>query len=100
MVTALDITAFDRGVRPVAQIVFPDKAQAVLGFRPDPEIQRRIEELAEKCTQGQLTEAERAEYKCYVRAKHCSRPPHELGRPASVTLRVSQFQGCHEQAEQ
>ena len=68
MLTTLDMTAFDRGVRPVAQIVFPEKAQAVLGFRPDPELQRRIEELAEKSTEGRLTEAEQAEYEGYVRA--------------------------------
>ena len=68
MLMTLDMTAFDRGVRPVAQIVFPEKAQAVLGFRPDPELQRRIDELAEKSTESLLTEAERAEYECYVRA--------------------------------
>ena len=68
MLTTLDMTAFDRGVRPVAQIVFPEKAQAVLEFRPDPELQKRIDELAEKSTEGQLTETERAEYEGYVRA--------------------------------
>jgi hypothetical protein len=68
MSTTQDMAAFDRGVRPVAQIVFPEKAQAVLAFRPDPEIQRRIEELAEKSTEGHLSEAERAEYEGYVRA--------------------------------
>jgi hypothetical protein len=68
MPTTLDMTAFDRGVRPVAQMVFPEKAQAVLGFRPAPELQQRIEELAEKSTEGRLTEAEQAEYEGYVRA--------------------------------
>jgi hypothetical protein len=64
----LEIAAFERGVRPVAQIVFPDKAQAILGFSPAAEIQARIEELAGKSTEGQLTDAERAEYEGYVRA--------------------------------
>ena len=50
------------------QIVLPDKAEAVLQFRADPELQRRIEELAGRSTEGQLTEAERAEYEGYVRA--------------------------------
>lgn len=68
MLTTLDMAAFDRGVRPVAAMVFPEKAQAVLGFRPDPELQRRIETLAEKSTEGSLTEAEQAEYEGYVRA--------------------------------
>jgi uncharacterized protein YnzC (UPF0291/DUF896 family) len=50
------------------RIVLPEKAEAVLRFRAAPEIQARIEELAGKSTEGQLTEAERAEYAGYVRA--------------------------------
>jgi hypothetical protein len=61
-------TAFERGIHPVARIVFPEKAQAVLAFRPDSALLSRIEELAEKSTEGQLTESERAEYEGYVRA--------------------------------
>ena len=60
--------AFDRGVRPVLRIVLPGKAEAVLSFRATPELQARIEELARRSTEGQLTEAERAEYAGYVRA--------------------------------
>lgn len=52
----------------MAELVLPDKAQAILGFRPAPEFQARIEELASKSTEGQLTEAEREEYAGYVRA--------------------------------
>ena len=62
------MAAFERGVRPVLQIVLPEKAEAVLNFRPDPELQARIDQLAGKSTEGQLTEAERAEYGGYVRA--------------------------------
>ncbi len=68
MPTTVEMAAFGRGIRPVVQIVFPEKAQAVLSFRPDPELQRRIEELADKSNEGQLTEDERAEYDGYVRA--------------------------------
>ena len=60
--------AFERGVRPVLQIVLPDKAAALLKFRPSAELQDRIEVLAGKSTEGALTEAERAEYEGYVRA--------------------------------
>ena len=55
-------------VRPLAEIVFPEMSQAVLGFRPAPELQARIEELAAKSTEGELSEAERSEYEGYVRA--------------------------------
>jgi hypothetical protein len=60
--------AFERGVRPVLRIVLPEKAEAILRFRAAPELQARIEELARKSTEGQLTETEKAEYAGYVRA--------------------------------
>ncbi|MCU1264081.1 MAG: hypothetical protein JWM21_399 [Acidobacteria bacterium] len=50
------------------EIMLPEKAEAVLRFRADPELQARIEELARKSTDGQLTEDESAEYAGYVRA--------------------------------
>ncbi len=34
--------AFERGVRPMMALVLPDKADAVLSFNPDPELQARI----------------------------------------------------------
>ena len=68
MTTTPEAMAFERGVRPVLQIVLPDKAEALLKFRPSAELQDRIEVLAGKSTEGALTEAERAEYEGYVRA--------------------------------
>lgn len=68
MATTSESLAFDRGVRPMLEIVLPEKAEAVIGFRADPELQARIEELARKSTQGELNEYERAEYAGYVRA--------------------------------
>ena len=50
------------------EIVLPDKRDAVIGFRADPQLQSRIEELARKSTEGRLTEEERAEYSGFVRA--------------------------------
>jgi hypothetical protein len=63
-----EIDAFERGVGPVLRIVLPEKAEAVLRFRAAPELQARIEDLAGKSTEGQLSETERAEYAGYVRA--------------------------------
>jgi len=45
-----------------------EKADEVLKFRSEPELQNRIEELARKSTEGELTDQERAEYQGYVRA--------------------------------
>ena len=68
MQVAPEIDAFDRGVRPLLRIVLPEKAETVLKFRVAPKLKARIEELAVKSTEGQLTEIERAEYAGYVRA--------------------------------
>lgn len=50
------------------EIILQGKADAVIGFRADPDLQVRIEELARKSSEGELTEDERAEYAGYVRA--------------------------------
>ena len=63
-----EILAFNRGVRPLMEIVLRDRADAIIHFRPDPQLEERIEELARKSTEGELTDDERAEYAGYVRA--------------------------------
>ena len=68
MATTSESVAFDRGVRQILEIVFPGKADAVIGFKADPDLQARIEKLARKSTEGELTEDERVEYAGYVRA--------------------------------
>jgi len=68
MATAPDISAFERAVGPVLDLFIPEKAEAILGFRPNNELVQRIEELAKRSTEGQLTTAERTEYEAYVRA--------------------------------
>jgi len=68
MATTTASTAFDRGVQPLLQSVLLDKADTILNFRPDPALQDRIEELAGRATEGELSEEERAEYEGYVRA--------------------------------
>lgn len=68
METTTEIMAFDRGVMPLLQIVLPDKAESIANFHPDPALADRIEELASKSTEGELTPEELAEYVGYVRA--------------------------------
>jgi len=50
------------------KIVLPEKAEEVVEFRADAELQARIEELARKSTEGELSAAERSEYAGYARA--------------------------------
>ena len=68
MTTLSETTAFELGVRPLLQLVLRDRVETVLNFRPDPVLQSRIEELAERSTEGELSKEERAEYEGYVRA--------------------------------
>lgn len=61
-------TAFDRGVEPLRDAMTPDLARRLLAFRPDPAVQDRIDELACKANEGELTPEEREEYEGYSRA--------------------------------
>jgi hypothetical protein len=68
MAATSETAAFEQGIRPLMEIVLPDKRDAVIGFRAHRQLQARIEELARKSTEGQLTEEERAEYSGFVHA--------------------------------
>lgn len=68
MITTPETMAFERGVRPILQLVLPSTAREMLDFQPDPTLQHRIDELASKSTEGELTDEERAELEGYVRA--------------------------------
>jgi hypothetical protein len=67
MAALSEIAAFDRGIRPVMRMVLP-KAKSLVQFKADAALRARIEELAEKSTEGRLSARERAEYAGYVRA--------------------------------
>jgi hypothetical protein len=66
--TTPEAIAFERGLRPVLQILLPDKLEAILRFQPPEELTKRIDTLASKSTEGQLTDPEKKEYEGYVRA--------------------------------
>jgi hypothetical protein len=63
-----EASAFDRGVTPVLTLVLPDRANSVVNFHPDHKLQDRIDQLAAKANEGELTAEEQAEYLGYVRA--------------------------------
>ena len=60
--------ALDRLLDPVASCFTPETAERIVAFRADPQTQSRIDELADKSNEGQLTDAERREYEKYVLA--------------------------------
>lgn len=63
-----DTSILERLLDPISQVLTPDVARKLADLRADPTVQARLEELADKCTEGQLSSEERAEYGTYVRA--------------------------------
>ena len=55
---------------PFSELLTPAMARRVVNFRADATTQARVDELATKCNEGELTPAERREYEAYVRAIH------------------------------
>jgi hypothetical protein len=53
-------------VDPIGRVLTPAAAAEILDFRADGETQRRIDELADKCNEGTLSDDERAEYQEFV----------------------------------
>lgn len=68
MATTFDTAAFDRGTDAILRFFTTQQAEAMVAYRGDEAIQARIEDLAHKNTEGELTEQERAEYEGYVQA--------------------------------
>ena len=64
----IDMSAFDRVTDPVVRILSTEQVRRLADYRGDDELQVRIEELAEKSNEGELTDEERAEYAGYVSA--------------------------------
>jgi hypothetical protein len=65
-----DSSAMDRLLEPFGRALTPALARALVDLRAPSEDQDRIDELAEKCNEGSLSDEERAEYEDYVRAIH------------------------------
>ena len=59
---------FDEILEPVTRAFSRDVAEALVNLKASQPAQERISELAEKCNEGLLTPAERAEYESYVSA--------------------------------
>jgi hypothetical protein len=65
-----DNAILDRLLDPVTDCLTPDAARQLVALRADPQFQERLDTLADKCTEGQLSPDEREEYETYVRAVH------------------------------
>ena len=59
-------TALHQLLEPLSRSLNVEAARAIVGLHIDPTVQARIDELADRCNEGLLTEAERAEYEGFV----------------------------------
>jgi hypothetical protein len=68
MSTTSEVHILDRLLDPVGRCLTPDGARQLIALRADPEIQERLDDLADHSTAGLLTPEERADYETLVRA--------------------------------
>ena len=61
-------TVLDEVLDPVARCFTPDVARQVAALRANPQLQARLDGLARKAIEDELTEEERDEYRAYVEA--------------------------------
>jgi hypothetical protein len=63
-----DVAILDKMLEPVARCFTPAVAKQIAELRADAPMQARIDELASKRNEGELTETEKREYQAYVDA--------------------------------
>jgi len=64
----LDALVLDRLLDPLGRILTPERAKKLVKLRFDAKAQARIDQLARKCNEGELSDDERREYETYVHA--------------------------------
>lgn len=65
-----DAAAFDRATEPILRILDRELALRILEIHGDEDLQDRIEVLADKANEGELTDSERAEYEGYIQGNN------------------------------
>jgi hypothetical protein len=60
----------DRILEPVSASLNKEAARKILSLKADRKVQARVNKLADKCTEGELTPDERREYEMYIMADH------------------------------
>jgi hypothetical protein len=70
MSQTLSPAILDRLLEPLGNAMPVDYAKALVDYRASRDVQARVDELADKCNEGELTDAERDEYDEYLQAFH------------------------------
>jgi hypothetical protein len=66
MKTAKSASVLDQLVAPLGDCLTPESARRLLALKPDSALQRRVDDMATRHTEGQLSAEEEAEYGRYV----------------------------------
>ncbi len=66
----MNSTLLDQLFQPVTDCLTESAARKLLALRADPDLQTRLDELADKANRGTLSDTERAEYDSYLSAFH------------------------------
>ena len=66
MKTAKTAPVLDRLLGSLGDCLTRESARRLLALKPDPELQRRVDDMATRHTEGQLSPEEQAEYGRYV----------------------------------
>ncbi len=56
----------DEMLEPFTESLTPESARSLSALKVKPSVQTRVDQLAAKCNEGELTESERKEYETYV----------------------------------
>ena len=67
MSQTVETITLDRLLEPISNCFTPDVARQLVSLRADPALQERVDLLASKCNEGELSPEEREEYELYVR---------------------------------
>jgi hypothetical protein len=68
MSTTHENMAMDEVLEPVVRCFTPDVARQIASLRASSSLQARLDELAGKANEGELTDDERQQYEAYVEA--------------------------------
>ncbi|SFH63071.1 hypothetical protein [Planctomicrobium piriforme] len=62
--------AFHRGTAPIFELLTPEQLRQLSHLQAEPALADRVQELAEKANEGELTTSETAEYEAYIEANN------------------------------
>jgi hypothetical protein len=66
METAKNTPMLERLIDPLSACLTPESARKLLALKADPDLMARVDEMASRHTEGQLSPKEVAEYRQYV----------------------------------